>query len=534
MLLANAAWAAWRLVVLLVAAAASSMPRLSTVLTRRRRAELSFSVDQSAAPSLSSRRPSVIYATWRTRRQRRIRTAILVCLGPTPLGDRTLSAEVSPVLAKSPYVTGYGTEKASQAHGGGRFKNDATILRIEHDTPARRGSAPVLRGDGTPPQHDSPLLAYRQARAPTQPKQADGSPSPLIHFSPATPSPPRWQVSPRTGVQTTCVQPRRATVALGSDDPASGDVGDSILHRRMRSLQHDNDKGFLVFPSTNSDLSPRSMPLRASVGETEPRSLLPTIMASPRPPLVSRFSALSSPYASTAASSPREERGPLGEASSRDTPSSSSSFGPERDAARLSASRAQLAPGQPQRTLASHRLFDEVQRARDEEDAHAAHAREALALRPLSDLIASADGHASFVTAPAGAGRPSLDDTRWSHVSSTGEHSGTHSDELTVRGGIAHERRPDLASSSSVAVPVLAMHLGTPPAERDEEVDSLGQSTPEREDGQPQTLVPLRLSRASGAASFDLSAYNSPDLTGGDDSGQFDRSSPAMQRGSAL
>jgi len=484
-----------------------------------------------------------MHATWRTRRQRRIRTAILASLGATPLGDGTASAALSPVLAKSPYVTGYyEAEKARNLFGAGQSATDAIVLRVEHDSPTRRGSAPVLLRNDAPQHQATPERSYRQARSPVPPKPDGGSPSPLIQFSPATPSPPRW-VSPDHGVaQTSSIQPRRASVAAGAEDfSASGDVGQSILHRRMRSLQQEPSEGLIVFPTAGIDLSPRSLPPRvgplgahpyASVGETAPRSLLPDILASPRPPLVSRFSAFSSPYASTtAASTPLDERDSPAHLGS--TASSAASSAPQPppgwDPARSTNLRAQLAAGQAERTLASQRLFDEVQRARAEEDAHDAQAREDLGLRPPSELLASADGHASFVTAREP--RRSLDDGRWSHVSSAGEFSGTQSDGSTVRGPAA-ERSPDaVATSLAGAVPVV--QLGTPPAERDED-DSVGESTPERVDGHGQTLVPLGLSRASGSASFDLSAYNSPDLTGGEDSGQFDRASPAMWRSDSL
>ncbi|KPV71534.1 uncharacterized protein RHOBADRAFT_50421 [Rhodotorula graminis WP1] len=553
-LLANAAWVAWRLVLVLVAAVVAGMPRLSALFARRRPLETYPALGQSAqrrtssAPSLSSRRPSVMYSTWRTRRQRRIRTAILACLGVTPLQDDAASAGLSPVLAKSPYVTGYGLEKAREAYSTGQFATDATVLRVEHDSPARRGSAPIFLRSDAPQHQDSSELSYRRARAPTSPKLDGEPPSPLIQFSPATPSPPRWVAPARDVAHTSSIEPRRASVAAGADDfSASGDVGQSILHRRMRSLQHEPSEGLIVFPTAGIDLSPRSLPPRAtggslstlpyaSVGETAPRSLLPNILASPRPPLVSRFSAFSSPYASTtAASTPRDERDSPAHLDSTSssapsmTPSPSDQLGSGWDPARTTNLRAQLAAGQAERTLASQRLFDEVQRARAEEDAHDAQARDDLDLRPPSELLASADGHASFVTAR----EPprSVDDGRWSHVSSSGEHSGTQSDGSTVRGPAA-ERSPVVTPTAFAgAVPVV--QLGTPPAERDED-DSVGESTPERADGQAQTLVPLGLSRASGSASFDLSAYNSPDLTGGEDSGQFDRASPAMWRSDSL
>ncbi|GAA5849594.1 hypothetical protein JCM9279_007281 [Rhodotorula babjevae] len=550
-LLANAAWAAWRLGVVVVAAIASGAHRLSALLARRRTVASYPALGPSAqrrassAPSLSSRRPSVMYATWRTRRQRRIRTAILASLGATPLGDGTASAAISPILAKSPYVTGYyEAEKARDMFGAGPSASDAVVLRVEHDSPARRGSAPVLLRNDPPPHQQTPDRSHHQARSPAAPKPDGGPSSPLIQFSPATPSPPRWVSPDRDVAQTSSIQPRRASVAPGLEDSsASGDVGQSILHRRMRSLQQEPSEGLIVFPTAGIDLSPRSLPPRAgsvplgaqqyaSVGETAPRSLLPNILASPRPPLISRFSAFSSPYASTtAASTPLDERDSLAhlDSTASSTPPSAQPPPPGWDAARSTSLRAQLAAGQAERSLASQRLFDEVQRARAEEDAHDARAREDLGLRPPSELLASADGHASFVTAREP--RTSVDDGRWSHVSSAGEHSATQSDGSTVRGPAVE--RPLDAGPVSFAGAVPVVQLGTPPAERDED-DSVAESTPERVDGQGQTLVPLGLSRASGSASFDLSAYNSPDLTGGEDSGQFDRASPAMWRSDSL
>ncbi|BGP51182.1 hypothetical protein JCM10450v2_007111 [Rhodotorula kratochvilovae] len=541
-LFANAAWAAWRLVVWLVAVLAVAAPRLSSIIPRRRpsaysdyyhasQMHISLALPDSPIASkgtpVSSRRPSVMYATWRTRRQRRIRSAILACLGSTPLS--TSSATFSPILANSPYVLGYAAKKARGAHADDNLGGDVQVLRVEHDHPHRRASMPAPHST-TPDPRGSPLASYRQLlstlphHSPPPPQQQI-SPSPLIHFSPATPSPPRFNPPPLVAGQTTGAQPRRTSIAAGGDGLTGGDVGESFLHRRMRSLPQDQDNGLIVFPPSSANLSPRSYPalsaarpaaaqLYASVGESKPRQLLPPIMTSPRPPLVSHFSAFSSKHGSTAASTPLTERNPnLRPEASRTSSSSPSPPHPPAagDENRSALLQAHLAAGQAERTRLSQRLYDEVQRAQEEEDARSDEERRAAGLRRGSEAATSFVGGQSFATAPES--HAGTDDARWSQLSSVGGHS----DSSTVRGGAAPALVP-------------AAPLGTPPAE-DDERDSEETSTPEHEGPVvAQSRIPVRFSRASGTESLAISAYNSPDLTGGDESGQFEGATPMMGR----
>lgn len=125
--LTNCAWAALRLVVLVVAWIGLWMlDRPFSCLRRSKRDETyssRYQFDRSAqTPSpfgfeeksfqLGNTLPRLSYGSlpavdWRARRQRRLRAAILVCLGSTPL-SATSSSFPSPFL-RSPYVLGAGS-----------------------------------------------------------------------------------------------------------------------------------------------------------------------------------------------------------------------------------------------------------------------------------------------------------------------------------------------------------------------------------------------------------------------------------------
>ncbi|GAA5914795.1 hypothetical protein JCM6882_007275 [Rhodosporidiobolus microsporus] len=389
-LFANAAWAAWRLLVFsfaLVGLWLVDRPSLLRPYGKRddglsklyhsSRDHLTISsplplLDGKSAPfspSSPSRRPSVTLATWYTRRQRRLRAAILACLGSTPLTHA--SPTFSPFL-KSPYMFGLspsvsgGKSALSTVRPAKPWDNekDAVDFRRQQqlEEEDRRRANLSLRGQGTPqpvdgeagPMMSSPRAVdslWRSASryvipAPNLPT------SPLISFSPATPENTAGRFegpAPLLG-QTSGVQPRRreSQAAGGAGEPgASGDLGESQLHRRVRSLPHNNDDDGLDHPAIIrfDAVSPSTIPYLASpapapppftarpsshVVDTAPptRSFLrpagsdessttaeafdPIRTVRPggagRPPLLSHFSAFSSRAPSSGVPSPAVER----------------------------------------------------------------------------------------------------------------------------------------------------------------------------------------------------------------------------------
>ncbi|GAA6052932.1 hypothetical protein JCM3770_006740 [Rhodotorula araucariae] len=517
---ANAAWAAWRVGVWVVAVFAASAPRLSYILSHHQpsvypddyhasQMHVSLALPDSPAVSTpipeSSQRVSALEVTWCTRRQRRIRSAILACLGTTPLS--VLTTSLPPTLANSPYVVEYAAKKQDITYNEEKLDGgDAQILRVEHDQLHRRASASVPH-DKAPVQRGSPLVSYRQLLS-TRPHHSSPPlakqipPSPLIHFSPATPSPPRFYPPPDVALQANSAR-RRRSVNSGGDLPDGGDVGASYLHRRIRSIPLDQDDGVIVFPSSTAKSWPSWHPtgaiprppaaqLYASVGETQPRQLLPRTFTSAHPPLVSQSSAFSS---KSSTSTPLGERNP-------DLPKAS------RSASSASPSPPRLpAAGDDNRSATLQAQLAAEADARSDEE------RGIAGLRRVSQAATSAAGTGSFATARES--RAGMDDARWSQRSPVG----VHSDASTVRDG--RQPAPDFD--------LPAMPLGSPPAEGDE-LDSEDTSTPEREGGMAQSRVPLGFSHASAAESLALSAYNSPDLTGGDHSAQFEGATPMTGR----
>ncbi|GAA5995328.1 uncharacterized protein JCM10292_005105 [Rhodotorula paludigena] len=509
-LLANAAWAAWRLALVLVAAFASSLAGFSFFGRRRADSYSAYfhSSREHLAPAhpdspdadktLSSRRPSIALATWRTRRQRRLRSAILACVASTPLSVSTPT--FSPFLAKSPYVLGYSSSafpakrpldpwsSATESQG-----SPAAVHAHERsalDSHKRRATL-SQRGAALDPAYapGGPMMVARQpqptsflARAASYvlPRPDAAGASPLIHFSPATPSPPRVPVATfASASQASGVQPRRAsqTVGFAGCDAPESDLGESRLHRRMssRPFGHDEDEDAsavehlapAVLPSQDVALPPglAADPPRAARpvlptltidASSPPRQLYPPPTSSTlsRPPLVSHFSAFSSKPVSSSSSqlslsSPRVDRSTVA-----------------LDSA--AALEAQLRAGHAERQRLSARLQDEVRAARDEVDAHDAVEQSAARIERLSPDEAAADD--SLYSAAATA-RPRPD--RLDTVS----------------------ERSSLGLGSSVGAGAVDEGQSAPSTVRPRNLSG------------PPVLPPFRLSYASGADSLSLSAY---------------------------
>ncbi|GAA6018135.1 hypothetical protein JCM10207_006090 [Rhodosporidiobolus poonsookiae] len=399
-LFANTVWAALRLLVFLIALVGFWLADRPSFFRRRdepysqyyhpSREHLTISsplplLDDKSAPfSPPVRRPSVVFATWRTRRQRRIRAAILACLGSTPLTQS--SGTFSPFF-KSPYVLGFSpTLQGEKAHlrpvklwDNDEKRSTSTAEEKEHESDRRRAEL-SRRGERAPsdgritveheggPMMSSPRpIGSLWSSASRYVLPAPQIPqSPLISFSPATPPVPTFD-SPGAVGESTSAQPRRESLAAVGE--STGDLGESRLHRRVRSLTAKNDGlanaeaehpelirfeamspasplPYLPSPSAHTRAPPPpplparqsssfvDVPPSSSSGGSSQSPALSLSLANltanlGRPPLVSRFSAFSSLPGSSAQSSPGlDPRRPLPASSysmTRD-PSASSSF----------------------------------------------------------------------------------------------------------------------------------------------------------------------------------------------------------------
>ncbi|GAA5936908.1 hypothetical protein JCM10213_000136 [Rhodosporidiobolus nylandii] len=314
-LFANAAWAAWRLILLIGSAAGLWLIDCRSLIPFRSkraysehhypsRERLATSsplpfLDEKAAPFSSSpslaplpRRASSsnVPATWRTRRQRRLRAAILACLGSTPI-TQTSSAFPSP-FAKSPYMSGLSPSSTTKSTFAPRKSTDEDRRRTNLDLSSVPSPAPhsaiVVHADESPMMASAPPAGglWRSASHYLRPAPKVKA-SPLISFSPATPEVPggRFSGPPPALAETTGAQPRRRE-SLAPPSSAGGqeaDLGESRLHRRVRSLPVNNDGEEGEQPQQHpairsfERLSPSSLPYR---------SLPSTATGRPPPPLV--------------------------------------------------------------------------------------------------------------------------------------------------------------------------------------------------------------------------------------------------------
>ncbi|GAA6016143.1 hypothetical protein JCM11491_000681 [Sporobolomyces phaffii] len=306
--LTNCAWAALRLVVLVVAwIGLWIIDRPFSCLRRSKRDEAfssRYQIDHRVqTPStfgfeeksfqLNNSLPRLSYGSlpavdWRARRQRRLRAAILVCLGSTPLSSSSGSFP-SPYL-RSPYVVGTGSpwsQISGKTKGGPDHKEKVEARACDE----RRRANLAERGAQT--DADSPEV---MVSSPPRPQgfwgkvspfltpRATFNRSPLISFSRASASPPVGQA---TGVHS---QHRRGNSTSLQE---GGDIAESRLHRRVRSvpLQHDDYIHFDEVP-----LSTRNEPLNETSSEYPRR--FSTSPSFPSPPEIT--TSISNQYPFTA------------------------------------------------------------------------------------------------------------------------------------------------------------------------------------------------------------------------------------------
>lgn len=276
---------------------------------------------------------------WRTRRQRRLRAAILVCLGSTPLSTAS-SSFPSPYL-KSPYVLGAGSPWSTLSGGKATRFGDPSGGGGEHEGPPRprQGS----NGNGRRQDVDQVNVMSSPPRkqglwskiSPFVSPAATFHRSPMISFSRVSPSPPLGQAS---GV----ARHDRDRDGGLHEGGVAGDISESRLHRRVRSvpLEHNLDDQYLHFeevPLSVRDDPPSSDPTRSEPEYPRRFSAAPSFPSPPilpiastnrypfppndtrpatdrlrldipdaptRPHLASRFSAFSSKPSSTMGSTP--------------------------------------------------------------------------------------------------------------------------------------------------------------------------------------------------------------------------------------
>ncbi|BGP10959.1 hypothetical protein JCM10049v2_006853 [Rhodotorula toruloides] len=550
-LMTNAVWAAWRLV--LVVAAAVGLWLLESSCLKRRTAASSAFIHPSRehlaialpdspvvgrtdhARSSSSRRPSAPFSDWRTRRQRRIRCAILACLGSTPLS--MASTTFSPFLAKSPYVLGY----SSSAYPDEK-KETVYDDQVHEQVPAGRKSARPSAEEQRPDfavqaidrEQPRESAAQRYAAAASQPRNFWSSASnyvvphpktklsPIISLSPATPSPPRFEA------QTSGIDGRRASTLTAA--PRAGAVGGTNLHRRVRSLPVEQEH-LSPLPHHEVQFSPRPLPTVKTLLAQGQRNDRPNEQYS-RPQLVSQFSAISERPSSSRSV-------PLGEVDAnairRDSSTSSfaspmPSYFPHRPSAshqpgngnripsdenRSALLQTHLARGAAERQRLSTRLLDEVNRIQDEE---ALLREETLRQGGLhrNSQLSSTEGGDSFETAQAGPSSDVAGDARRGSALSTVTASsaisqptsvGGRSESSTLRGAV---RTPEPAYRLRSTTP-----LGAPADEPDVRQGSTA-ATEEASVEDESRLEPFRLSHRSNADTLSLSAYGSPRLEQGE------------------
>ncbi|GAA5853224.1 hypothetical protein JCM8547_000247 [Rhodosporidiobolus lusitaniae] len=342
-LMANAVWAAWRLFLVLFSAFALWVVDRPAIFRPKfdpyfhpSRSHLTISSpmpllsDKSPAftsPSTTSRRrSSVSLSTWRTRRQRRLRAAILACLGSTPLSST--SATFSPFLS-SPYILGHSPSSRNKSTfspvvGISPANRDEQERRSHLERHGRNGPQGIVVESESGPMMSSPrpvhgLWGSASRFVLPQPKLPT---SPLIHFSPATPETAQFsgQFPSNNDGQG---YPRRMSVATGVE-ATGGDLGESQLHRRNRSL-----------PARQDDVGVQDHPAIIRFDAVSPPSLpyLPTKQRSPAPHPSSFLSPRPAPYA---------------------IPSSSSSSSSVDEGYKSSSTHAHVMPPTPRPNLVSH------------------------------------------------------------------------------------------------------------------------------------------------------------------------------------
>lgn len=540
-LMTNAVWAAWRLV-LVVGAAFSFWLLDSTCVTRRgtaypssahpSREHLTGTLSDSPvvgqterSQSSPSRRPSAALSDWRTRRQRRLRCAILACLGSTPLS--LASSRFSPSLAKSPYVLGYSSSAYADEKKEHRYDADM----FEQISPDRKSARPIVDDreadfnvqavDWEQP-HEG---AARQAGPPTADPRGFWSSasnyvlphpktkiSPIISIEPATPSPSRNQAQ----TQTSGIDGRRASTLHAAQRRDGGVAG---LHRRVRSVPVEQEQPFEL-QQEEVQFSPRPLPtFKSLVSQDQGVKGLDALPV--RPQLVSQFSAISD-------RPPSNRSMPLGEMDPNQRPparrdSSDSSFASPMPAFfthRSSSShrvgntdatpsdanysaflRSQLARGAAEHQRLSARLLDEVNRIRHSD---ALSREEALREGGLyrHSRVTSTEGGESFETAEAGppsdvaagAGRArALSAATASSAPSQSASFGRKSGSSTVRGAVrASNPSSSPRSRTFIAPPADERESSQEEAAAQEE---MGVEDDSRSDASPS-------SRRSGADEF--------------------------------
>ncbi|GAA5881799.1 hypothetical protein JCM16303_006459 [Sporobolomyces ruberrimus] len=282
--------------------------------------EKSLQLNNNALPRLSY--GSIPAVNWRVRRQRRLRAAILVCLGSTPLSS-TSSSFPSPYL-RSPYVLGAGSpwsQLSSKSKSGPIGQDKPEHPEFEerrHANLATRGEEPEQRRTevlmSSPPRRQG----FWSKLSPFVSPSATFHRSPLVSFSRASPS---ASIGQTTGAN---AQHRRGTSTQQYD---GGDISESRLHRRVRSVPLD-DSDYIHFDevplSSRDDCVARSpavdyprrfstapsfpSPPQVQVNSTQYPFPVPSanirshdlrLTIPDRPELVSRFSAFSTKPSST-------------------------------------------------------------------------------------------------------------------------------------------------------------------------------------------------------------------------------------------
>ncbi|GAA5979614.1 hypothetical protein JCM11641_007887 [Rhodosporidiobolus odoratus] len=357
-LFANSVWAAWRLLVLLVAWVGLWLIARPSLLRPWQTSEdepsakffhpsrehltisstLTYTNEKSHGQhfaSLASRRSSITHSNWRIRRQRRLRAAILACLGSTPLTQT--SSAFSPFF-QSPYIFGRSPplKQARSAsavarpddstQGYGQDRRLATLsLQGQERSPSPHAT---FEAEGAPlPRSPEIVGLWRSASRlvfPAAPKLAK---SPLISFSPATPTVDG--VSPALATTSGVEPSRRVSLAVPGAASESGDVGEAQLHRRIRSLPalqgaetgeeeeetirfHDVPLASVARRAPPAPLPTLVFPSRQrhSIPALPPLHILSTVSSSSfgtlpdRPPLLSHFSAFSTQPSATSSAQP--------------------------------------------------------------------------------------------------------------------------------------------------------------------------------------------------------------------------------------
>ncbi|GAA5899948.1 uncharacterized protein JCM6883_006044 [Sporobolomyces salmoneus] len=352
--LTNCVWAALRLVVLVVAWVGLWLfDRPFSCLRRSKRDEVyppryqldrtvqtpsPFGFEEKSFQHGNNTLPRLSYGSlppvdWRTRRQRRLRAAILVCLGSTPLSS-TSSAFPSPFL-KSPYVLGAGSPwtAASGKTRIGTVEQEKEFEERRRANLAKGGETledePRSEVMNSPPRKQGFWSKVSPFVAPSATFQR----SPIIQFSRVSPSPPVGQAS--------ALDSQHQQHHRGLSTQREGDISESRLHRRVRSLPLEQSDDYLHFEevplsvrddrpsqasgtveyprrfSTLQSFPSPSPPMATSSSNQYPFPLasasidtrLPStdhlrLTIPDRPSLVSRFSAFSTKPSSTAASTP--------------------------------------------------------------------------------------------------------------------------------------------------------------------------------------------------------------------------------------